>query len=119
MDTGTTGGKQRCKQARGQGGQSWEDQPKRQRVHDSHAPHQPKGGSGGGKGGGGRGKSHDARNTKRMSTTREGTPICYAWNNGGCDQVCAKGFAHVCQICLGNHRAKDHPAGKDRGKGRK
>jgi hypothetical protein len=52
----------------------------------------------------------------KLSSTREGNPICYSWNNGGCDQVCSKGFAHVCQVCLGGHRALDHPRG---GKGRK
>ena len=60
---------------------------------------------------GGGGKGHP------MKVTREGKPICYAWNNGGCEQVCPKGFAHVCQMCLGSHRRANH--GKNGSKGDK
>ena len=70
-----------------------------------------------GKGNGGKGKpSVDADGL--MSRTREDKKICFAWNNGGCEQMCPNGFAHVCQICLGSHRKKDHQSRGGKG-GRK
>ena len=71
-----------------------------------------KGGAGGGgpKGGGkGDHPKKDARG--RFVTDRSGTNICYAFGSGKCNGVCPKGFAHVCQWCLGNHMTKDHKGG--------
>ena len=47
-----------------------------------------------------------------MTRTRENKKIYFAWNNGGCEAVCPNGFSHVCQLCLGSHRKRDH---QDRG----
>lgn len=63
------------------------------------------GGGGGGKGGGappggapkGGGKGH------LHTSTPDGTPICFAYNNGQTCRNTPCNWAHVCQICLGNH----------------
>ena len=70
----------------------------------------------GGDGRGGKDKGKGKKGWK--STTREGKSICYAFNNGGCDQVRPKGFAHVCQICLGGHRRLNQQGGGGTGGGK-
>ena len=58
-----------------------------------------------------KGKKGSDKGSKLMTQAREGTDICYAWNNGECDLVCPRGFAHVCQMCLRGHRKIEHPQG--------
>ena len=81
----------------------------------SHPQPRPQG-RGGGKGGRGR---PSAGADAMMTRTRENKKICFAWNNGGCEAVCPNGFSHVCQLCLGGHRKKDHHPGGGKGGGRK
>ena len=95
------------------------EHPKRKKAKGKKQPppppapqHPPTGDGGrkgkkGNKGGGGKGKP--------QSVTREGKNICFNWNNGKCEQVCPRGFAHVCQICLGSHRRTDHGKGGSNG----
>jgi hypothetical protein len=54
-----------------------------------------------GKGGGGGGKQQQQQ--KLHTRTPDGRNICFKFNNPeeGCNGSC--GFAHVCQVCLGNH----------------
>lgn len=42
----------------------------------------------------------------RFLTDRQGRPICFAFNNGECKDVCPKQMVHICQVCLGSHPAK-------------
>lgn len=73
------------------------------------------GGKGGGKSGKpgkkGRGDSLPPALVPGVARTPDGTPICFAWNLGGCDkakagQRCDRGM-HVCTKigCQGNHSA--------------
>jgi hypothetical protein len=69
---------------------------------------QAKGSKGDGKGAHPR-KGRDGR----YMTTRDGSQICYAWNNteGGCSVPCPANRAHVCQRCLQPHRSISCPQG--------
>lgn len=42
----------------------------------------------------------------RFLTDRQGKQICFGFNNGECKGVCPRNMTHVCQLCLGNHPAK-------------
>ena len=51
---------------------------------------QPKGGKGKG--------THPKKDAQgRFITTGDGVQVCYAWCNGGCQEPCPAGRAHVCQ----------------------
>ena len=62
---------------------------------------QAKAGKGKGKGKGGKAKV-DGRHVRF-----EGTQICWDYNRqaGGCSEICPMARAHVCELCLGKHRA--------------
>ena len=52
----------------------------------------------------GKGSKRDSKG--RFLTDRQGRPICFAFNNGDCKDVCPKQMVHICQVCLGSHPAK-------------
>ena len=52
----------------------------------------------------GKGPKRDSKG--RFLTDRQGRPICFAFNNGECKDVCPKQMVHLCQTCLGSHPAK-------------
>ena len=72
-------------------------------------PHlKPKGGGKGKDKGGG--KKKDFKIGGKYVTTAKGKPLCFDWNNGGCkEKNCPNHRVHQCQICRGNHRAKNCP----------
>ena len=49
----------------------------------------------------------------RYTASVGGKALCWDWNRAadGCQATCPNGRAHVCEWCLGEHRAVDHPAG--------
>ena len=41
--------------------------------------------------------------------------VCYAWNDGGCKEVCPQGRSHICSNCGGVHRRVNCPKGSGKG----
>jgi hypothetical protein len=39
----------------------------------------------------------------------QGAQVCFTYNRhqGGCEEICPNGRAHICEICTGKHRAID------------
>ncbi len=70
----------------------------------------------GGKGGKGGGKKRPSGNPVTLATDQSGTPLCAAWNRGGCRRTCLNlpTEEHACngkigpaRVCRGKHRSID------------
>jgi hypothetical protein len=75
-------------------------------------------GKGDGKGKKGKGKSKKSSGMTggKFHTTANGKPLCFDWNNGLCkEKFCTNNRVHACQLCRGNHRAKNCPKKKSGG----
>ena len=78
---------------------------------DTWTPPPPANRKGKGKG---KGKGKSKHPDGRYRTTADGMQICWAWNEklGGCsDDNCPNGRAHVCELCLKDHRTCEHRRG--------
>lgn len=97
----------------GQRGKKEDEKPRKRTKPSMDTYHSPMAGrKGGGRKGNGKGNGKDTKGGKGKSNkTREGKSICYPWQDGGCSDPCPRGFAHVCQRCLGGHRSRDCKTG--------
>ena len=97
---------------------STQQPPQKQQKVSSEKPGEL--GKGGGKGGKGKGKNKDKganvpenkgdASKKKFAlqrTTADGREICFKFQRGTCTGPCER--VHVCNICLGNHSAKNCP----------
>jgi hypothetical protein len=54
-------------------------------------------------------KGANKKGNGKFSSSESGQPLCFDFNNGKCFKKCPNNRAHICQICLGPHRASECP----------
>ena len=55
-------------------------------------------------------KGANKKGNGKFLLTDSGQPLCFDFNNGRCKVAkCPNNRAHLCQVCLGPHRASECP----------